>query len=377
MTPKERTYAVIEGRQPDCFPVTSPYPVLSNADHWTELTGLPVWKFYEWCITPDLDWHGSVYKDFYEKLPYDMIQPWFGVSREHRENTEIILKDGKAFYHDKKEDSYQKVPETIHESGSGGGENEARLVYDKKDAREHIKIIKAERMIEDGSYDFTKVMIRQYGDSRFIISGNVVNTFYSNVYYVGMTEFYAMLHEEPELIKYMSELILEKNIECIRASAAAGGDVIYIDDATATCDMISPQMYKEFSLPYLTKQVKEIQRLGKKAMLVYFGGIADRLDMIASAGADILFMEASMKGYVNDLGDVMRKFGDKMCVAGNLNPYDDVEITSDGELSERIAGQLSIGRKYGGRFITSTGSPMTPKTSVERLRKFIDLGHSL
>jgi len=29
----------------------------------------------------------------------------------------------------------------------------------------------------------------------------------------------------------------------------------------------------------------------------------------------------SPKGYVNDLGEVMRKFGDKMCVAGNLNPY--------------------------------------------------------
>jgi len=84
----------------------------------------------------------------------------------------------------------------------------------------------------------------------------------------------------------------------------------------------------------------------------------------------------SPKGYVNDLGEVMRKFGDKMCVAGNLNPYDDVEITSDEALSERIASQLSIGRKHGGRFITSTGSPMTPKTSVERLRRFIDLGHS-
>jgi uroporphyrinogen-III decarboxylase len=377
MTSKERMFAAIEGRKPDCFPVAAPYLMLSNADHWVELTGLPVWKFYEWSISTDLDWHTEMYKVFYEKLPFDIVQPWWTPSRESRENTKIVLKDGIAFYYYKKEDRYEKVPDTIHESGSGGGENETRLVFNKKDAKEKIRINKAEHMIKDGCNDYLEALIKAYGDSRFIVNTGIVNTFYSNVYYLGMTEFYAMLYEEPELIKYMSELLLEQNIETIRAAAAAGGDAIFIDDATATSDMVSPKTYEEFSLPYLTQEVKEIQRLGKKAILIYFGGISDRLDMIASTGADVLMMETSMKSFTNDLETVMKKVGDRMCVSGNLNPYDDIEITSGQELSSRIAKQLAIGRKYGGKFFSSTGSPLTPGTSVERLRRFIDLAHNL
>ena len=377
MSSKERMYAVIEGRQPDCFPVAPPYVILSNADHWSELTGLPVWKFYEWRCTTNLDWHSEIYRTLYDRLPYDMVQPWFTIGRQERENTEIIMKDQIPYFHYKREDRYERVPDSIHEAGSGGGENETRYVFDQKDARERICIVKAERLTEDGFLDFTKSLVRVYGDSRFVISGGIVNTFYSNVYYVGMMNFYSMLYDEPELIKYMSERLLEKNIEVIRAMAAAGGDVIYIDDATATSDMVSPQMYEEFSLPYMIREVNEIHRLGKKAMIVYFGGIADRLDLIASIGADILVMEASMKGYQNDLDTVMRKVGGKMCVAGNLNPYGDVEITTDSELEDRMAAQASIARTNGGRFFCATGSPLTPNTTVGRLRKFIDLGHML
>ena len=153
------------------------------------------------------------------------------------------------------------------------------------------------------------------------------------------------------------------------------GVTSFHDDATATCDMISPQMYEEFSLPYLTRQVKEIQRLGKKAILVYFGGIADRVEQIASTGADVLMMEASMKGFVNDYADVAGRLGGAMCLAGNLNPYDDIEITSDDELARRIRAMVGAGKAYG-RYFTSTGSPLTPGTPVKRLQQFIHHSHA-
>lgn len=376
MTSKERVYAAIEGRHVDFYPVAAPYLMLSNADHWVELTGLPVWKFYERTCMEDADKHGEMYKAFYEKLPFDIVQPWWTPSREHRANTEIVMKDGNAYYHNKKEDSYSKVPDTIHDSGSGGGECETQVVFNQADARERIVIDKAEHLIANGCNDYLEAMIKLYGDSRFIVNTGVVNTFYSCVYYLGMTYFFCMLREEPELIKYMSERLLEKNIESIRAAAAAGGDAIYIDDATATCDMISVQTYEEFSLPYLTQQVKEIQRLGKKAIVIYFGGIADRVEQIVSTGADVLMMETSMKSFTNDYETIAKQVGGRMCVAGNLNPYDDIEITGDEELFKRMKKQVELGRQHG-RYFTSTGSPLTPGTSVARLRMFIELGHQL
>ena len=77
-----------------------------------------------------------------------------------------------------------------------------------------------------------------------------------------------------------------------------------------------------------------------------------------------------MKGFVNDYADVARRLGGTMCLAGNLNPYDDIEITSDDELSRRIRAMVSAGSAYG-RYFTSTGSPLTPGTPVNRIQQFI------
>jgi len=375
MTPKERVYAVLNGEKPDVWPVTVPYTMLSNADHWEALTGLPVWKYYDWRFTADLDWYREIYKIIYEKLPFDIVQPDFPAVKYDRENIEVVEKNGKYLYYHKKENRYDPLPDNTHKHSGEGGENEIRYVFNKEDARARIKTCPADKMITDGINDYTNELIKLYGSTRFVVSGGVVNTFYMTTQHVGMAEMLVMLHEEPELIKYISELILEQNIESIRIHASTDCDAVFIDDAIATNDMISTQMYEEFSLPYITQQVKEIQRLGKKAILVYFGGIEDRVEQIASTGADMLMMECAMKGYINDYSDIAAKLKGRMCLAGNLNPYSDIQITSDSELENKIKNMVNQGAAYG-KYITSTGSPLTPNTSVERIKKFIDLSHS-
>lgn len=372
MNSKERMYAAIEGKKLEHFPVIVPYVMLSNADHWVEVTGEPVWKFYEWALA-DPSIHAKEYRKFYDAMPFDHFQPWDPPSREDRNNIRVVLKNGKAFYHDKRNDSLKPVPDSIHNAGSGGGENETRLVFNSADAKEKIKVERAEDLVSKGMNDYLEAAMPSFAD-KFIINCGVVNTFYSCVYYVGMENFYCMLKEEPELIHEMSERLLEKNIERIRASAMAGGDAIYIDDATATCEMVSLDTYEQFSLPYLTEQVKEIKRLGKKAILVYFGGIADRVQQILSTGADLLIMEASMKGFVNDYAGICKQINGRCCLAGNLNPYTHVELLGDADLEAEICLQAAAGRRVG-KFMTSTGSPLTPGTPVSRIAKLIEMGH--
>lgn len=372
MNSREWVTAAIEGRKLEHYPVIAPYVMLSNADHWVEVTGEPVWKFYEWTLS-DPQTHARGYKQFFDAMPFDHFQPWYAPSRADRENIKIVFRDGKPFYYDRRTDNLTPVPETIHESGSGGGENETRAVFSSADVKEKIKVESADALVARGMNDYLEAAMPYFRD-KFIVNCGVVNTFYSCVYYVGMTNFFCMLKEEPKLIHEMSKRILEKNIETIRAAAMAGGDAIYIDDATATNDMISLKMYEEFSLPYLKEQVKEIKRLGKKAILVYFGGIADRVEQIVSTGADLLIMEASMKGFVNDHAEISRQINGRCCLAGNLNPYTDVQLKSDAELERAVKAQAEAGRLTG-KYITSTGSPLTPGSSVSRIAKFIEMGH--
>ena len=372
MNGRERMLAAIEGRPLDQYPVMVPYVMLSNADHWVEVTGEPVWRFYEW-MTADPVRHAQGYKPFYDAMPFDLFQPWFAAKRADRENTRVVMRDGVPYLHDRKGDSLKPVPESIHNAGSGGGENETRHIFDVGDIRERIPYESESALVEGGVNDTLEAVLPLFRD-KFCINGGVVNTFYSCVYHVGMENFYCMLKEEEALVHEMSKRILENNIAYIRAIARAGGDAIYIDDATATSEMVSVDTYETFALPYLTEQVREIKRLGKKAVLVYFGGISDRVEQILSTGVDLLVMEASMKGFVNDYAAISRQIGQRCCLAGNLNPYDHVEVLPEAALEAEIQRQASAGRLTG-RYVTSTGSPLTPGTSVSRIARLIEMGH--
>ena len=250
-----------------------------------------------------------------------------------------------------------------------------RVVFSEKDAVEKIPIKTANEILAEGSMDYVAAYVRAYGQTRYV-AGNLVNAFYNSSWSVGLKNRFYLVHDEPELLHTVIERHHQRNIENARAMKAVGTDMIFIDDATATKDMISVNMYREFSLPYLKRLVAEIQSLGMKAVLIYFGGIADRVEDIASAGADGLMMETSMKNFVNDLDSIAAQVNDRMLMFGNLNPLGDIEMKSDGELEAVMAAQIAVGRKYG-RFVVSAGSPLTPRTTLARMQKYIDLGHTL
>jgi uroporphyrinogen-III decarboxylase len=122
--------------------------------------------------------------------------------------------------------------------------------------------------------------------------------------------------------------------------------------------------------------VEEIHRLGHKAIIIYFGGIADRLDQIASIGADGLSMETSMKGYVNDIQEICRRIGRRVTIFGNVDPVGVLQDATDEELEAEMRRQASAGRQARG-FVMCTGSPITPSTPLRRVRRFIELGKAL
>lgn len=375
MTPKQRMLAAMEGREVDCYPVAAPYIMLSDADHWEELTGLPIWKFYEWQYLNPQE-HAKMYRIFREKLPFDIFQPWFGSKTEVRDTIEFIHRGDGVYMHNNRIDYYYKVPSNIHNSGSGGSANEVQKVFCKEDIQREVVITTANEILYDGSLDYLMEVVKQYGDEHFIISGGIINTFYSCSFYVGLTNMFSLLYDEPEMMAYLREKLLEQNIEHIRAMAKAGGDAIYIDDAMATNDMISVDFYEKYCLPHMIEQVKEIQRLEKKAIIIYFGGIADRIDQILSIEADAIIMEASMKSYVNDYVQIREKVRDRTCLFGNLDPYGDLQESSEENLYRKMKIQFNAGAPYR-RFVTSTGSPITPGTPISRIQRYIEMGHNL
>ena len=355
-------------------PVVVPYVMLSNADHWAEYTGEPIYEFYRWqWLRPEE--HVKLYETFYEKTPFDWMQPYPVPGAQVRGEMEVRFIGDRPFLYNRRKDKMEPVPENIHEAGSGGAPNERRKIADISDIRGAIPTTRAEEIRDRGDIDMQRAFVDRYGREHFVITGGVVNTFYSCSYHVGMTHLYEMLIDEPLFILELEKRILEANIETIRSLAMAGGDAIYIDDATATSDMISVDFYEKFSLPFLREQVREIKRLGMKAILIYFGGVDDRLDQILSVEPDGLILEARMKNFNNDVGYAAQKTKGKCVIFGNLNPTD-VERQSLGWLSREMERQARSVWPYSPH-IVSTGSPLTPGTTLERMRELISLASQI
>jgi len=370
LTNKERVHAALVGDPVDRMPVTVLTHHLYLEDHFAELTGRPQWEVWKWLYAEPEDYL-SCYLSMMEQAPFDMLGVCAAATREQRRNAQIVEREGEAFFYDKESDSLVQLSYARSGHARYDAPPKTQRVFDRADVDEQFKVTTGQAVTGEEN-DYLEALVEAVGDSEFIMAGGAVGALYSCSWYVGMENLYPMLVEQPDLIDYLCWRITAQNIESFRGLVSIGGDAILIDDATATSDMISLAHYERFSLPYMKAMVSEIHSLGYKAILIYYGGVADRLEQIASIGADGLAVETSMKGYVNDIEKMAGMIGDRVTLFGNIDPIGVLEKGSEAQLEAEIAGQAAVGRKARG-FIISTGSPITPGTSLSRVQRFIQL----
>jgi uroporphyrinogen-III decarboxylase len=65
----------------------------------------------------------------------------------------------------------------------------------------------------------------------------------------------------------------------------------------------------------------------------------------------------------------------RCALLGNLDAMGLLEHGSEQDLRAELRRQARAGRRNGSRFIFSLGSPVTPGTSMARVRLYTDLAH--
>ena len=126
----------------------------------------------------------------------------------------------------------------------------------------------------------------------------------------------AMAFNRPDLLHRLLGVVTDAVIAYLAAQRAAGAQALQVFDTWG--GVLSPTLYREFSLPYLERIARELPRGegGQRTPLILFGkGTAAYLEDLAATGAEGVGVD-----WLVELGEAARRTGGKVALQGNLDP---------------------------------------------------------
>jgi uroporphyrinogen decarboxylase len=172
----------------------------------------------------------------------------------------------------------------------------------------------------------------------------------------GLERFLAMLYDEPGLVHRMVDMVVDVHVALARRAVRAGADVVSLGDDYAWREgpMMSPAAFKKFFLPGIKRVVAAAHEEGALCFKHCDGNIWPLMDYFVEAGFDGVNPLEPIAGM--DLAEVKRRYGDKVCLIGNV---DCGYILSEAPVSEAVADAkrcLRDGAPGGGYILTSSNS---------------------
>src|SRR5690606_30102938 len=126
----------------------------------------------------------------------------------------------------------------------------------------------------------------------------------------------AMAHTDPQGLHALLSVNTDAVIAYLAAQRAAGAQALQVFDTWG--GVLSPTMYREFSLPYLARIARELERGegdARTPLIVFGKGNAPYLGDLADSGAEGVGVD-----WLIDLGDAARLTRGKVALQGNLDP---------------------------------------------------------
>lgn len=144
-------------------------------------------------------------------------------------------------------------------------------------------------------------------------------------------------------------------------------DAIKISSPFAGMDFISPEHYREYELPYLTRIADAIKAKGKFAYVHTCGHIDDRLELMAESGVTGLeCLDPPPIGNV-ELEDAFERIGSKMFIKGNIDSVNTLLNGDEALITHDVRQRIEIGKQFPG-FILSTACSIAPKVPAAHIK---------
>jgi len=175
------------------------------------------------------------------------------------------------------------------------------------------------------------------------------------------THIKSLMYTSPGLLKNLLEKLSVAVADFLGAQIHAGAQVVQIFDSWA--GQLSPDDFREFSLPYLKEVVQVIRRSGEP-IIVFARDARFSLEALSKIGADVLGLS-----WTADLARARKQVADRVAVQGNLDPCA-LFAPKDRLRSEVIKVLEKAGDGTG--HIFNLGHGILPQTPVENAQALIE-----
>lgn len=133
-------------------------------------------------------------------------------------------------------------------------------------------------------------------------------------------------YDNPEWIHFVLKNILDKKLKVIERGGKFEFDLVETGGGGGSSTVISPELHKEFCLPYDKIQHKAIHEAGSKVVYHLCGGVMPLLEIVAENGADGLeTMTPTEMGGDCDLAEANRRVGSRLFFIGGFNQNEGFE----------------------------------------------------
>ena len=173
-----------------------------------------------------------------------------------------------------------------------------------------------------------------------------------------------------ENIAALLDYCTQATSQFVALMAQAGAHVISNGDSPAGPSMISPEMYRQYGLPYEQKIAAAAHAEGLPYMLHICGDTSLILDDILETGADAMELD-----YKTDVVSACEKMAGKMCFVGNIDPSGVLGLGTVEDVERETVKLLDVFADNP-RFILNSGCALPPATPSENIETMIRIARS-
>jgi len=230
---------------------------------------------------------------------------------------------------------------------------------------------------EEWRYEHLRRLVKRFKGERAIVVGVTDIFALGRENFLGDVNYFRTMVKNPGFIDRVNEVLLDYQLRYMHNCADLGVDIFWVNGDWAMTErpMVSRGFTERFLAPPLKKLVDYAHSRGVPVIKHTDGNIWPIYDTIIDAGADGLHPIDPMAGM--DIGEAKAKFGDKVCLCGNVSCAFSLVSGTEEEVRQETREVIRKAGKGGGLICMSSNSihsGVNPRNYVAMVRAIREFG---